>query len=285
MGSDLRVFVSVDMEGVAGVATFDQVIRGGSGYARAQELMTAEANAAIRGAFAGGASEVLVNDSHGTMDNLLHDRLDPRARLVFGAPRPSCMVQGISAADQVAVFVGYHAAAGAPGVLSHTYSSNFTELRVNGQAMTEAEVNGLLAASLGVPVGVVTGDDEICDVARKAFPGVTTIEVKKATGYSAADTLSPSVAAQAIESGVAAAVAASADLSATAVPGELTLEVDFASPLAADFAACVPRTSRSGARTLVGQVDLVDDLMGLVMAWYYLASLAAQQHASLAFRR
>src|SRR3954469_7340386 len=151
----MRVFISVDMEGVAGVATFDQVIRGGSGYARAQELMTEEANAAIRGAFAGGATEVLVNDSHGTMDNLLHDQLDPRARLVFGAPRPSCMVQGISRDDDVAVFVGYHAGAGAEGVLAHTFSSNFTELRVNGEAMSEAEDNGLYAASLGGPVGVV----------------------------------------------------------------------------------------------------------------------------------
>src|SRR3954454_247762 len=124
--------------------------------------MTGEANAAIRGAFAGGATEGLVNDSHGTMDNLLHEELDPRARLVFGAPRPSCMVQGISRDDDVAVFVGYHAGAGAEGVLAHTFSSNFTELRVNGQPMTEAEVNGLYAASYGVPVGVVTGDDQIC---------------------------------------------------------------------------------------------------------------------------
>src|SRR4051812_21268762 len=187
------------MEGVAGVATFDQIIRGGSGYPRAQELMTAEANAAIRAAFEAGAGEVLVNDSHGTMDNLLHDRLDPRARVVFGAPRPSCMVQGISAADSVAVFVGYHAGAGASGVLAHTFSSNFTEVRLNGQPVTEAEVNGLYAAALGVPVGVITGDDEICDVARKAFPGVTAVEVKKANGFSVTDSLSPASACDLIE--------------------------------------------------------------------------------------
>src|SRR3954468_19550284 len=103
------------MEGVAGVATCYHIIRGCSGYPRAQELMTGEANAAIRGAFNAGADEVLVNDSHGTMDNLLHDRIDPRARILFGAPRPSCMVQGISAADSLAVFIGYHAAAGSSG--------------------------------------------------------------------------------------------------------------------------------------------------------------------------
>lgn len=281
----MRVFISVDMEGVAGVATFDQIIRGGTGYPRAQELMTAEANAAIRGAFTGGATEVLVNDSHGTMDNLLHDRIDPRARVLFGAPRASCMVQGISAGDALAVFVGYHAAAGAPGVLAHTFSSNFTQLRVNGAPMSEAEVNGLYAASLGVPVGVVTGDDEICDLARKAFPGVTAVEVKKATGYSATDSLQPLTAGEAIEAAVAAAVANAGSLPSPQAPDQFVLEVDVASPLMADYAATVPRTQRLAALTLRGEVDNADDLMRLVMAWYYLAALASQQLGGLIHRR
>ena len=280
----MRVFVSVDMEGVAGVATLDQVVRGGTGYGRAQELMTEEANAAIRGAFAGGATEVLVNDSHGTMDNLLHDRLDPRARLVFGAPRASCMVQGITREDALAVFVGYHAAAGAHGTLAHTFSTNFTELRVNGVAMSEAEVNGLYAASLGVPVGVLTGDDQICAVAEKAFPGITTVSVKDALGFSSVDTLHPSLACERIEAAVAAAVA-DGGVAPMAVPDALTLEIDFASQLAADFAAGVPGSRRVAAHTLARDVDSADDLLLLVMSWYYLSSIAAQQAAAIAFRR
>jgi D-amino peptidase len=281
----MRVFISVDMEGVAGIATFDQIIRGGSGYPRAQELMTAEANAAVRGAFTGGATEVLVNDSHGTMDNLLHAQLDPRARVVFGAPRPSCMVQGISAGDALAVFVGYHAAAGAPGVLAHTFSSNFTQLRVNSQPMSEAEVNGLYAASLGVPIGVVTGDDEICDVARKAFAGVTAVEVKRATGWSATDSMQPTAAGEAIEAAVAAAVASAGSLQAQQVPAELVLEVDLANPLMADYAVSVPRSQRVSALTVRGEADDVDELMRLVMAWYYLSALASQQLGALIHRR
>lgn len=273
------------MEGVAGIATFDQVIRGGSGYPRAQELMTGEANAAIRGALAAGADEVLVNDSHGTMDNLIHDRIDRRARILFGAPRPSCMVQGISAADSLAIFVGYHAAAGSPGVLAHTFSSNFTELRINGQPMTEAEVNGLYASSLGVPVGVVTGDDEICDVARKAFSGVTAVEVKKAAGYSATDSLAPEAARDAIEAAVTAAVTNAGSLRALPAADQLVLEVDFTNPLMADYAASVPATQRVAALTLRGEVPTVDDLMRLVMAWYYLAALASQQLGALIHRR
>src|SRR3954464_6836675 len=281
----MRVFISVDMEGVAGIATLDQIIRGGTGYPRAQELMTAEANAAIRGAFEGGASEVLVNDSHGTMDNLVHEQLDPRARLVFGAPRPACMVQGITRDDDIAVFVGYHAMAGAAGVLSHTFSSNFTELRVNGQPMSEAEVNALYAASYDVPVGVVTGDDQICGVAGKVFPGVTTAEVKRANGWSATDSLQPQAARELIERSVATAVAGASELQVQPLPDNYTLEVDFASVLGADTAASTPRTTRVCPRTLRYDAEDPDELIHAVMSWYYLAALAAQQTSAVTFRR
>jgi D-amino peptidase len=93
----VQVYISVDMEGVTGIATADQVVRGGHAYPLAQRLMTAEANAAIEGAFAGGAERVVVNDSHGSMDNLLHEELDPRARLIFGTPKLDCMAEGLSA--------------------------------------------------------------------------------------------------------------------------------------------------------------------------------------------
>lgn len=281
----MRVFISVDMEGVAGVATLDQIIRGGSGYPRAQALMTAEANAAIRGAFAGGATDVVVNDSHGTMDNLLHDALDPRARVLFGAPRPSCMVQGITRDDAVAVFVGYHAAAGAEGVLAHTFSSNFTEVRVNGAPVSEAEVNALYAASYGVPVGVVTGDDQICQVAQKAFPGVTAVEVKRAVQFAATDSLAPSASCELIEQSVASAVAGVGDSAPLTVPDELVVEADFVTPLHTDMAAVVPGTQRLTARTLRRTTADPAEMQSLLMSWYYLASIAAQQFASIANRR
>jgi D-amino peptidase len=247
--------------------------------------MSGEANAAIRGAFAGGATEVLVNDSHGTMDNLLHDQLDPRARLVFGAPRPSCMVQGITRDDDVAIFVGYHAAAGADGVLAHTFSSNFTEVRLNGQPVSEAEVNAVYAASYGVPVVALTGDDQICAVAEKAFAGVTAVEVKRAVGFSATDTLAPQAARELIESSVSSAIASAGDLRAPAVPESLDIEVDFASLLGTDYAASVPRTERTGPRTLRFAAADADELVQAIMSWYYLAALAAQQMSAVVFLR
>ncbi len=282
--TEKRIFISVDIEGVAGIATLDQILRGGFGYPRAQKLMTEEANAAIRGAFTGGADRVVVTDSHGTMDNLLPDVIDRRALLVTGAPRPACMVEGIAAGDAMAIFVGYHGPAGAAGVLAHSFSSNFTALRVNGEAMTEAEVNGLYAAALGVPVGVVTGDGEICRIAERAFPGVRTVEVKQAVAYASARSLHPEIARERIEAVVAEAVA-SQPPAPVAVPEHLLLEVDFNTPLAADFAATVPGSERSSARTLRREVESARDLVSLIMAWYYLAGLAAQQWAALAHRR
>jgi D-amino peptidase len=219
------------------------------------------------------------------MDNLLHDRLDPRARVVFGAPRASCMVQGITRDDDVAVFVGYHAAAGADGVLAHTFSSNFTELRVNGAPMTEAEVNALYVASYGVPVAVVTGDDQICTTAAKAFAGVATAEVKKANGWSATDSLHPQAARELIERTVAGAISGAGELRPSALPDELVLEVDFSSLLGADFASSVPRSVRTAPRTLRYEADDVDELMRAIMSFYYLVALAAQQTSAIAFRR
>ena len=273
------------MEGVAGVATLDQVIRGGVGYPAAQRLMTAEANAAIRGAFAAGATQVRVTDSHGTMDNLLPDLLDPRARLVNGGPRAATMVHGLQHEDDAAVFVGYHAPAGAAGVLAHSFSSNFTELRVNGRAVSEAEVNALYAASFGVPIAVLTGDDEICRLVRERMPGVATVPVKTGHGFQAADSLSPSGAAEAIERAVTEALSVGRWPAVPDVDGPFRLAADFAVPLYADLAAMVPGSVRSAGRTLERDVANAAELVQLIMAWYYLSSVGASQFAAIAHRR
>lgn len=279
------MYISVDMEGVAGVATLDQIARGGTGYPRAQELMTAEVNAAVAGAFDGGAESVLVNDSHGTMDNLLHERLDERAEVTFGLPKAQCMAHGLAPEHDVALFVGYHAAAGAPGVLSHTFSSYFTELRVNGVAASEAEVNALQAAGHGVPVGLVTGDSDICQVAEKQFPGVSTVAVKRAEGWSAATSRHPAVARSAIREAAATAVRGADGLAPPSLPDRLVLEVDFQQPTMTELAAQVPGTQRTGHLTVRREVDSPDQLVGLVNVWYELADQGARSRLALLNRR
>ena len=184
----MDVLISVDMEGVAGIATRQQIHPQGRDYPAARALMTAEANAAVAGAFDGGATSVVVSDSHGPMDNLLGEQLDRRADYVIGDPRPLDMVQEVTPQTGVVLFVGYHAGAGDPaGVLAHTYSgSGFADVRLNGRSISEAELNALMAATAGVPVGLVTGDDVICAVAERAFPGVIAVPVKTALGRTAA---------------------------------------------------------------------------------------------------
>ncbi|MGO4105508.1 M55 family metallopeptidase [Leifsonia sp. YAF41] len=281
----MKVYISVDMEGIAGIATLDQIVRGGYGYPRAQELMTAETNAAIAGAFDGGATAVVVNDSHGTMDNLIHEQLDPRARLVFGSPKAQCMAEGLTADCDVALFVGYHAPAGSPGLLAHTFSSHFTEVRLDGRPVSEAEVNALYAASLGVPVGLVTGDDVICALAHAVIPGVRTVEVKVAHGWSATDSLSPSAARELVRAAAAETVRTAASLPRPENPTELVLEIDMPTPLAAELALGVPGVERTGDRTIRRRAHNVSEVLGLISVNYELAASAMRNKMAIINRR
>jgi len=270
------VLISVDMEGVAGVATRQQVRPDGRDYPIARALMTGEANAAIAGAFDGGATSVVVNDSHGPMDNLLGEQLDPRAEYVVGAPKPLDMVQEVTAQTGVVLFVGYHAGAADPsGVLAHTYNGRgFADVRLNGHPVSEAELNGLMAAAVGVPVGLVTGDDVICSVAENAFPGVVTVPVKTAVGRTAARSKQPAAARQAITAGAARAVAAAASgaIRPVPVPGELAIEVELRPSGAAELAALVPGAERTGTAGVRFRAASPGQAMDVLMVWSALAS-------------
>ncbi|EXU66139.1 aminopeptidase [Streptomyces sp. PRh5] len=281
----MKAYISVDMEGIAGIATLDQIVRGGFGYPRAQELMTEEANAAIAGAFDGGATSVLVNDSHGTMDNLIHERLDPRARLVFGKPKAQCMAEGLTEDCDVALFVGYHAPAGKPGLLAHTFSAYFSEVRVNGSSVSEAEVNALYAASLGVPVGLVSGDDVIGAIATELFPEATIVTVKNAHGFSATDSVAPSVARDLVREGAADAMARASALSCPPPPTSFEVEVDMPSPVAAELAACIPACTRTADRTVSTVLTTAADLLGYITVLYELAASSERARQVISDRR
>lgn len=280
----MQVYISIDMEGLAGVATHDQVLRGGHGYRHAQALMTAEANAAIEGAFAGGADSVMVNDSHGTMDNLLQEQFDTRARLVLGAPKLDCMAEGLTAEHQVALFVGYHAAAGARGVLAHTFSSQLIEVRLNGAAVSEAEVNALQAAVVGVPVGLLTGDDVMCRRARDVLPGVRTVEVKQARGTCSAISMAPADACGLIRQAAASAVSNAGDLRPVEVPEVLEAEVDMPLVIAAENGAMMPGVQRVADRTLRASCTRPREVVGFVMLCAQLADNALRARAVLTGR-
>ncbi|MFF8816541.1 MULTISPECIES: M55 family metallopeptidase [Leucobacter] len=268
----MRVYISIDMEGVAGIATMDQVVRGGHGYPRAQQLMTGEANAAIEGAFAGGATEVTINDSHGTMDNLIHEDLDQRARVVFGSPKVDCMAEGIDKDHDVALFIGYHAAAGGPGVIAHTYSSLFNEVRVNGKPVSEADVNALQAAAVGVPVALLTGDDVICADISTSLPGIETVTVKEAHGYNAADSVSPTESRRLIHDAAKRAVEGASSLKLAPVPEVIEVEIDMPNIPSAELAQMIPTAERTAIRTIKLSAQSPREAVNFITACYQFAA-------------
>jgi D-amino peptidase len=253
----MKVYLSVDMEGIAGVSHPNPTNRGDSGYPAAVELMTAEANAAIAGCRAGGATEILVNDSHGGMYNLSPADLNPAARLLQGQKAWS-MVAGATrqaegaASFDVALFIGYHARAGHPtGTIAHTYTGAPTETRLNGRPTGEYGFNALVLGAWGIPVGLVAGDDALAAEVEGWLPWAERVVVKEGFGSHAAASLHPERARALIRSGAARAVerAAAADLSILEVEPPVSIEVDYRRAIEADLAALVPLGERIGDRT------------------------------------
>jgi D-amino peptidase len=248
----VKVYVSVDMEGLAGVNHPTPTDRRDSRYPDAVGLMVGEANAAIEGAFEGGATEVLVNDSHGAMYNLRPAELDRRARLLQGQKAWS-MVEG-AGPDRgfgVALFVGYHARAGHPrGTIAHTYSGRPTASRLNGRLVGETGINAAVLGQWGVPVGLVSGDDALAEEVEEWLPWAERVVVKDATGGSSAASLHPEAARQLICDGAARAVrrALAGELRPLEVDRPVVVEVEYVNGVTADFAAVVPGAIRFGDR-------------------------------------
>ena len=191
-----RVYISVDMEGISGVNGDDQTSSGAAEYGRARKLMAEDANAAIRGAFDGGATDVLVNDSHGGQRNLLPEDLDPRARLISHSFKRYGMMEGLDESFDAALFVGYHAKADAPrGLFAHTGSGVVRDLQINGRSVGEGGMNAALAAWYGVPVVMVSGDDVAVAEVKESVPGVRGVVVKRAINVRAVE-LQPLVEAR-----------------------------------------------------------------------------------------
>jgi D-amino peptidase len=272
----MRVYISVDMEGVAGVVHEDQTDpidpRHAGEYNRFRRLMTAEANAAIEGALAAGADHVLVNDSHWLMMNLVAEELHPAAELLSGGTKARSMVEGIELGFDAALFVGYHARAGvAHAIIDHTYTSRVHEARLNGRPVGELAINAALAGTWGVPVALVSGDQALAAEARELLGlAVETVVVKHAVGRFAARSVAPTVACGLIREGTTAALGRPHAPYRLETP--VRLEVDFALTQMADMAELVPGSVRIGGRTL----EFVHrDYREVFRAWRSLYNLAS----------
>lgn len=249
------------MEGITGITTPEDVVSGEREYERGTDLLHGDVNAAIEGAYDGGASEVLVNDSHSGMRNLDRSRLDDRARLIRGRTKPRSMMQGLSSDHGVAFFVGYHAKAGTSGaVLNHTfYGHELIRLLVDGREVGELGWNAGLAAHFGVPVGLVTGDDKTADEATDELgENVETAVVKQGIDRFSAECLSPVTSRAAIRKAATRALQHTADGGfdqSTTTAERITIEAEWSATNHAFRAGGVPGVERTGGRTTSVSAD------------------------------
>jgi D-amino peptidase len=269
----MRVYLSVDLEGVAGVVHVDQTRRSGHDYERARRWMTAEANAAVRGAYEAGASAVLINDAHADMRNFILEELDPRVELISGHLKPLSMVEGVSDRFDAACFVGYHAGASSrAGILDHTYfGAVVTRVRVDGRELNEAGLNALVCGEHGVPVVLVTGDQVACAQAKALLGDIETVIVKEGITRYAARSLHPQEAQRRIQEGARRAVERARGIKPFRLSTPHRLEVDFINAAMADAAALVPDTVREGALTVAFEAQTPSRLLRMLQVMTKLA--------------
>jgi D-amino peptidase len=246
----MKIFLSSDMEGTAGVVDWEQCVGDGPQAAAGRKLLLDEVNAAIEGAMAGGATEVVVNDSHSTMRNLPPDALAGEASYISGSHKPLYMMQGLDDSFDAVLFVSYHGSVGAPAGLSHTYSPRVVvEARLDGVVTGEAGINALVAAHYRVPVVLVTGDRYACEETAALIPGVHAAVVKESVSRTAAHSLHPSRARALIRDTAQKAVA---DAAAAEPPplASATLEVSVRNTDIAEAASWARGVDRTGPREL-----------------------------------
>lgn len=249
----LKVFISVDMEGISGIVHGDQTTAGTAEYAVGCKWMAEDVNAAVVSAFAAGATEVVVNDSHGSMRNINPDDLHPRAILISGSPKPLSMMQGIDSSFQACLLIGYHAKAGTQdAILDHTISGSVVRaIKVNGVELPELGLNAAIAGYYGVPVVLVSGDTAVCRQTGEILgKDVVTVAVKEAYGRLAAKLVPMAEARRAITAGVKDALTKPDRIKPFKIAPPYQFELGYHVSAQADMGAMFPGVKRIDARTL-----------------------------------
>lgn len=264
----MKILVAADMEGITGVTTWDHVTPEHPEYARFRLVMTEEVNAAVRGAFEGGAGEVIVTDGHADGLNILVEKLDARARLNTGNGSPLSMVQGINGEISGVIFVGYHARAGSMNaVLAHTWSnSRVANVWLNDILVGEYGLNAAVCGHFGVPVIMISGDQTACAQARELLGPLVTVVVKQATGFFSAECLPPEITREQVFQAARSAVA---NLARKEGPKAFHLStpvkvcVEFLVPHMADRVMRMPGATRlDGRRVEFTGKDMLDAYPG-----------------------
>ncbi|BDD86026.1 M55 family metallopeptidase [Desulfofustis limnaeus] len=244
----MKVYISADIEGIGCVVRSEHSSPGGREYERARRFMTAEVNSAALGAFAAGATDVVVADSHNVGLNLIPEELDERVRLIMGSPRPLAMMEGIDSGFDAVFLVGYHGCAGtADAVIAHTFTGRMAEVRFNDLVIGEIGISALLAGAHRVPVVFMSGDDAGCREAEALLPGLATVAVKQGIGAYAALCSHPRICRQRIQKTAEAALRACSQSGFPApltLSGPITVEMRFTTASGVDRVLRMPRVER-----------------------------------------
>lgn len=267
----MKVLISVDIEGVAGVVMDKHTDIEHPSFQRFIRVMTAEANAAVEGALEGGAQEVLVSDSHGDMAELIFEEMNANVQLITGGPRPLGMMQGIGHDVDKVFFIGYHGAAGSrAAVLDHTCYLYFTDVSLNGIPVGEIGLNAALAGSFGSPVVLVTGDQAAAAEARNLLGSIETVVVKEGITRNAAKCLHPQIARNLIKQ--AASRAVRIDSEPFIIKPPITMRICFTQTKYADMAELIPASIRIDGRTIDWVGDTMEQVYRVFRAMGNLAS-------------
>jgi len=271
---ELKVYISADMEGIVGVVTGEQLGPGGFEYAKAREYMTQEVLAAIRGARAAGATEILISDSHGNGQNLLLDELPADVTVVRSWPRPLMMMEGIDSSFDATVLIGYHAGTTNPdGVRAHTLSSaRLADIRLNGQSVPEGGISAAIAGHFGVPVVMVSGDDAAVAQVRHVVGDIEGAVVKWHNSFHSARTLMPQAAYRLIEEKVERALRRLDDFEPVVLETPVTLEVRFKNYRPSQLLAYLPIVDRIDAHAIR---YVADDMVAVSMFLEFMLSYEA----------
>ncbi|MCO5178117.1 MAG: M55 family metallopeptidase [Thermomicrobiales bacterium] len=248
-----RVFVTVDIEGIAGVVHVSEGSPGNPEYERARRLMTAEASAVVAGIFdADPGASVTVADVHGPYRNLIPEELDERATLSRGKPRHFGMMDGIDENYDLAMFIGVHGRAGSDqSVLSHTFTGTILDVTINGKSMGELGLNAMMAGAYGVPVVLVAGDQSVEAEARDLFgDGQSIITVKHSRAHLAAESVHPNVARKMLREAATRVIRERADVAPLTVDLPVEVTITLARPALADLVAMLDNVERIDGRSL-----------------------------------
>jgi D-amino peptidase len=267
--NELKIFISVDMEGITGVVNWEDVSRSGKDYEYFRKLMTKEANAAIEGALEAGATEIIVRDSHGSARNILPEMLNKNSKLIRDwSGGYLSMMEGIDESFDAVVFIGYHAKAGTPNaILEHTMSSrNITDVSINNKSLPEAGINALIAGFYNIPVVFVAGEKALCDQAKELFGEVETVAVKEGLGYAALN-LHPELSREKIRSGVKKALVNLSKFKPFKLESPYTLVIKYKNEEMVNEKSFYPGAERTGDWELTYKSD---DLFDIINAFSWM---------------